>query len=119
ISAPSAAERSTQTRLEAEVDRLEAQLARESAEFRATSAPVTLASVAAALPEHSLLVEIVSYRPINPAEASDQGFQPARYVAYVLDHRSEIRWVELGPAATIDAAVTELRKALASKSPEV
>ena len=61
-------------------------------------------------------MEIVAYRPVD-FKAVAKGFQPAHYLAYVLDHHGDVRWVELGPAAAIDAAVTALRRALAAKSP--
>lgn len=108
-------QRAQQASLEAEVQRLEASLGSRSAEYRATTAPVTIESVAAAIPDGAALVEIAAYRPVD-LKAVAKGFQPARYRAYVLDHRGDVRSVDLGAAAAIDGAVTTLRKALAAKS---
>lgn len=108
-------QRTPQASLEAEVQRLEASLGSRSAEYRATTAPVTIESVAAAIPDGAALVEIAAYRPVD-LKAETKGFQPARYRAYVLDHRGDVRSVDLGAAAAIDGAVTTLRKALATKS---
>ncbi len=112
---PSPEQRAKQTALEGEVQRLEASLSSRSAEYRAATAPVTIESVAAAIPDGAALVEIVAYRPVD-FKAEAKGFQPAHYRAYVLDHRADVRSVDLGAAAAIDASVTALRKALASKS---
>lgn len=104
------------------VRRLEAALSSRSAEFRAQSQPVSVGAVQAALPEASALVELVSYRPLDPRGLSmphdPAGLRrsgPARYAAYVLlAGRGPVTWVDLGPAALIDADAARLREALAS-----
>jgi MYXO-CTERM domain-containing protein len=108
-------QRAQQAALEAEVQRLEASLSARSAEYRVTTAPVTIESVAAAIPDGAALVEIVAYRPVD-FKAESRGFQAPRYRAYVLDHRGDVRSVDLGAATAIDGSVTALRKALAAKS---
>ena len=110
-----AEQRAQQAALEAEVQRLEASLGARSAEYRVATAPVTIESVAAAIPDGAALVEIVAYRPVD-LKAAAKGFQPAHYRAYVLDHRGDVRSIDLGAAAAIDGSVTALRKALAAKS---
>jgi CHAT domain-containing protein len=102
-------------RLEAEAERLEAQVGARSAEFRVETEPVTLAGVQAALPAGAALVEIVSYRPYNPAgKTFKDRFGAPRYVAYVLKPQGEPSFVDLGEAASIDREVSQLRVALSS-----
>ncbi|MFN2511242.1 MAG: tetratricopeptide repeat protein [Pyrinomonadaceae bacterium] len=108
-------------KLEAEVQRLEAAVSARSAEFRAQSQPVTIDSVREAMPLDTALVEIASYRSFN-AQAKNrlERYGPSRYAAYVLRRGSEAgvveqpKWVDLGDAATINADVAALRKALIS-----
>ncbi|HJQ27102.1 MAG TPA: CHAT domain-containing tetratricopeptide repeat protein [Blastocatellia bacterium] len=100
-------------RLEAEVERLEAEVSARSAEFRAQAQPVTIEAVQAALPEDAALIEFVSFRPFDPKyKKRDDQFGARRYVAYVLRHQGEPKWVDLGEAQAIDEAVTALRRAL-------
>ena len=108
-------QRARQAALEADVQRLDASVSARSAEYRAVAAPVSIASVAAAIPDGAALVEIAAYRPVDFKSVA-RGFQPARYRAYVLDHAGNVRWVDLGAAAAIDGAVTALRRALAARS---
>jgi CHAT domain-containing protein/lipopolysaccharide biosynthesis regulator YciM len=100
-------------RLEEQVEKLEGEISRRSAEFRAQTQTVTLEAVQAAIPSKVALVEFVLYRPINleSAKKEDQ-FGKARYVAYLLRGKAEPQWAELGEANAIDNAVDELRKAL-------
>jgi CHAT domain-containing protein len=88
----------------ARVEALEAALGTASLEFRAQSAPITVAKVQAALPRGAMLVEFVRYRSFAQGRA-EQRSQPERYVAYLLAPQGPPRWVALGDAAPIDAAV--------------
>jgi CHAT domain-containing protein/Tfp pilus assembly protein PilF len=100
-------------RLEAEVERLESAVSARSAEFRAQAQPVTIQAVQAALPKDAALVEFVSFRPFDPKyKKREDQFGARRYVAYVLRHHGEPKWVDLGEAQAIDEAVTALRQAL-------
>jgi tetratricopeptide (TPR) repeat protein len=105
-----------QTRLRAlneQREKLEAQISRSSAEFRAQSQPVTLAAIQAAIPERAALVEFAVYRPYNPkfTKPADQ-FGAPRYAAYVLHHTGAERWVSLGDKQKLDNAIEKLRRAL-------
>jgi CHAT domain-containing protein/Tfp pilus assembly protein PilF len=94
-------------------EKLEAEISRRSAEFRAQTQTVTLAAVEAAIPEGAALVEFAAYRPFDPkAESNAEAYGEPRYVAYVLRPRGEVEWRELGPAKEIDARVDALRQAL-------
>jgi len=99
--------------LEEEKERLEAEISARSAEFRAQSQPVTLASVQAAIPRNAALVEFAVYRPYDPKAVSDgEAYGKPRYVAYVLRGQGEAQGLELGEAREIDARVDALRQAL-------
>jgi CHAT domain-containing protein len=99
--------------LEEEREKLEAEIGRGNAEFRALSRPVTLEAVRAAIPANAALVEFFAYRPANAkaAKASER-FGPPRYVAYVLRREGEPQWAELGEAKAIDEVIGNLRRAL-------
>jgi CHAT domain-containing protein len=99
--------------LERRVDELQTQVGRRSAQFAAETAPVTLDAVQAAVPDGARLVEFAAYRPYD-AGATTYG--AARYVAYVLGRDGAPAWADLGEAATVDAAVSELRKALRDRT---
>lgn len=99
--------------LEEQREKLEDQISRRSAEFRAQSQPVTLAAVQAAIPARAALVEFAAYRPYNVRYTRQQEeMEPAHYLAYVVRRQGEPRWVELGPKQAIDDAIDKLRRAL-------
>jgi CHAT domain-containing protein/Tfp pilus assembly protein PilF len=99
--------------LEERKEQLESQIGRRSAEFRATSAPVTLEAVQAAMPANAALIEIAAYRPFDPAiDSVAAAFGKLRYAAYVVRRTGPPSGVDLGDAETIDKAVAALRGAL-------
>ncbi|MFL6211391.1 MAG: CHAT domain-containing tetratricopeptide repeat protein [Pyrinomonadaceae bacterium] len=110
---PAADRQAASTKLEAELERLEAQVSARSAEFSTQAHDVTLAPVQAALPPGAALVELVAYRPFNAktAKRDDRLGQP-RYAAYVLKREGAPTSVDLGAAADIERAVTAFRAAL-------
>lgn len=74
-----------------------------------------------AVPEGATLVELVRYRPWDIAALERRNRDrvgAASYAAYVMD-RERIAWVELGPAAPIDAAAEALRASIEARDPEV
>ena len=94
-------------------EQLESQIGRRSAAFRATSAPVTLEAVQAAIPANAALIEFAAYRPFDPAiESVGAAFGKLRYAAYVVHRTGPPSGVDLGDAETIDKAVEALRGAL-------
>jgi len=97
-------------------EKLEDQISRSSAEFRAQSQPVTQAAIQAAIPERAALVEFTAYRPYNPkfTKPADQ-FGAPRYAAYVLQRTGAERWVNLGDKRVIDNAIEKLRQALRNR----
>ena len=104
--------RSEILKLEGEEERLEANISRQSAEFRAVAQPITLDAVRQAIPPDTALVELFVYHPFI-TKAAERPFSMPRYVAYILRHDESVpRWVELGEAARIDSQVKDLRAAL-------
>jgi CHAT domain-containing protein/Tfp pilus assembly protein PilF len=101
--------------LEEEKEALEAEISRRSAEFRANSQPITLASIQAAIPTNAVLLEFASYQPYDvKAARNDKEYGAPRYVAYLLRREGESKWRELGDAKTIDAAIAAFRAALSN-----
>lgn len=111
----SAAERRDRvTQLENEIERLQGDIGRRSAEFRARSQAVSLDAVSASIPANAALIEIFAYRPYNAkGKALSEYYGKARYVAYVLKSRSDVpQFVDLGDVAQINAQVKLWRAAL-------
>ena len=99
--------------LEAQVERLEAEISRTSDEFRAQAQPITLSAIQSAIPANAALIELYVYRPFNARYTKpDERFGTPRYVAYILPSEGAIQWVDLGEAAVIDRAVEAWRTAL-------
>ncbi|MBI1762730.1 MAG: tetratricopeptide repeat protein [Acidobacteria bacterium] len=96
-----------------EADNLEANLNSRSAELRAQAQPVTIEAIQAALPAEAALIEFATYRAYD-AKTKKNG--PLHYVTYALAAQGQPRWVELGEAKPIDAAVERLRQALRDKN---
>jgi CHAT domain-containing protein len=108
--------------LERSIRELEQVLASRSSEIRAQGAPVTIATVPAALPADGALVELLAVQPppITRSAASGPPDPAARrYVAYVLPAKGPPGFADLGPQADVDAAVARLRAALAAKRADV
>ncbi|MCI0614345.1 CHAT domain-containing protein [bacterium] len=100
-------------KLEKEKEQLEAEISRRSAEFRAHSQPVTIASIQAAIPTNAALIEFAIYRPFDPkAENNSEAYKQPRYIAYVLRHEGEVLWQDLGDEKGIDDAIESFREAL-------
>ncbi len=92
---------------------LEAEISRRSAEFRANSRAVTIESVRAAVPENAALLEFVAYKRLLPKGITPkERYGEARYVVYIIRHRGDVQWKELGEAKAIDDAIDRLRRAL-------
>ena len=93
---------------------LEVEIGHRSTGFYQSSAGVTLNAVKASLPDDATLIEYATYRPYYPDQPSDSAheFGYARYIAYVITRKGDVRWKDLGSARDIDAAVNALRGAL-------
>jgi CHAT domain-containing protein len=99
-----AAHRDAIAKIRVDVDKLEAELSLASDEFRTQVAPVSIAVVQAALPANAALVEFARYHRFDPRQGA-KPWQEERYVAYLLTRQGPPRWVALGEAAPIDAAI--------------
>ncbi|MGF1602811.1 MAG: CHAT domain-containing protein, partial [Thermosynechococcaceae cyanobacterium] len=112
--------RATLNDLKTQEDDLETQLARKSADFRAETQPVTLATVQQQIPEGAALVELVKYQPFNAkAIQQEPQWQAPRYAAYLLYADGNLQWTDLGEAAPIDQTVAQFRQALQSKTSNI
>lgn len=105
-------------RLIAEQERLEDDISRRSAEFRAVRQPVTLERVQAAIPTDAALVELFVYEPFNAkAKRMEHRYGQAQYVAYVVHRNQSVpQFVDLGDARAIDTSAAHFRNVL--KSPK-
>jgi CHAT domain-containing protein/tetratricopeptide (TPR) repeat protein len=111
------ARRETLAKIGEQADRLEAQIADRSAEFRREIQPVTIDRVKRAIPPGAVLVEIVRYRPYDARSAWTARFAAApRYAAYALRRDTEVSYADLGEAATIDELVRRFNVALADRN---
>lgn len=90
--------------LDTEANQLESALARRSAAFRVETEPVSLAAVQAQIPANSVLVEYVRYRPYD-ANNLNNPWEDPHYAAYILLPSGDLRWADLGDAATIDGQI--------------
>jgi CHAT domain-containing protein/Tfp pilus assembly protein PilF len=99
--------------LKEEREKLETEISRHSAEFRAGSQPVTIEAVRAALPENAVLLEFVDYKKFLPQGiTAKNSYGEPRYVVYVVQPRGDVQWKELGDAKALDGAIDKLRQAL-------
>jgi len=98
--------------LEARAEVLQNQLARASAVFRTATQPVTLEAVQQRIPVDGALVELVRYEPFDAAASWQERWGAPRYAAYVLLPSGDIRSVDLGDAAALDAQVFTFLDAL-------
>lgn len=106
------------TALETEIEKLQGDISRRSAEFRVRTQPVTLDAVRKAIPTDAALVEIYAYQPYDAnAKSIYERFGKARYVAYVLKPQSDTpQFVDLGDAVEIDADLKLWREALLNEN---
>jgi CHAT domain-containing protein/Tfp pilus assembly protein PilF len=109
------AQRTAIEALRSRIDELEASLGAASDEFRTQTVPVTIAAVQAQIPADAALVELMRYQRFDPRQS--QPWQEERYVAYLLTRQGPARWVALGEAKPIDAAVDAVLAAMDDRIP--
>jgi CHAT domain-containing protein/tetratricopeptide (TPR) repeat protein len=83
--------------LKQRIDTLEAGLSRDLPQFASVIRPATLEDIRSRLQPDELLIEFVAY--------ADHG---RRYGAFALGRTGELRWVDLGPASSMDRAAQDL-----------
>ncbi len=98
--------------LKAEIERLEGELSRRSAQFRVSSQPVTIEAVQKLIPTDAALVELVFYQPYQPKVGGKEQPEKPRYGAYILRSQGEPQWLDVGEAKAIDKVVQEFRTAV-------
>jgi CHAT domain-containing protein len=101
-------------RLETQVRKLEAQVRARSAVFRAKEQPIEIVNIRRAIPADAALVELVSYKRIDPKSTDYLPKSGDRYGAYVVKRRGKIAFYDLGPTRRIDKLVDALRTELSS-----
>jgi len=101
--------------LEDRIQKLEVQVSKKSAAYRAVTQPIDLAPVQKMIPADARLIEMVNYQPIDPKApySLKPAYPPRRYAAYVAAGKGDPTLVDLGDAAAIDKAVEKFRKAVA------
>ncbi|HJY84662.1 MAG TPA: CHAT domain-containing protein, partial [Candidatus Binatia bacterium] len=99
--------------VEAQAQQLEAQISARSAAFHAQSRLVTIGDVQQHIPTGAALLEFVLYKPFHlEAQSPADRWGAPHYAAYVLRRDGDPVWVDLGGAASIDLAITQVRRAL-------
>ena len=122
--------------LEDNIEDLEDQISRASADFKDATPSVTVSDIQALLPGDSALVEIVLYQPLidtsiedlsggrdvqtdstyNPYNAASfsqlSRFGAPRYAAYILKDSGVVQSVDLGSADTINASISSFKDSL-------
>jgi CHAT domain-containing protein/tetratricopeptide (TPR) repeat protein len=96
--------------LSADKERLEAELARQSAAFREARAPVTLEEIQAALSEGAVLVDFLEYTHwLRPEENKGPRTSPRQLAAFVVRPTGPVRLVGLGEVQSIEEAIDRWR----------
>ncbi|HMW02784.1 MAG TPA: DUF2225 domain-containing protein, partial [Acidobacteriota bacterium] len=93
--------------LEAQKEKLEAQISAKSAEYQVQATPITLQNIQRQIPADGVLVEFAFYRPYDPATRKPGA---SRCAVYTLDHLGDIKWADLGDATPIEQAVSAFRR---------
>lgn len=112
--------KSEMNRLEDGVQELESKVSARSAAFRSVSQAVSIEGVQSKIPVGAVLLEIVSYRPVDLKSKLTERFGAPHYAAYVLKQDGDPTWADLGVTSAIDAEIKDLRIALSDpKSSDV
>ncbi len=101
--------------LDAQIQTLEDQLSRRSAEFRTQTQPITLEAIQRLIPADTALMEFVVYKPFDPKAPAGKGFGKPRYAAYILQSQGDPQGIDLGEADKIDKAIEDFRTNLQDK----
>lgn len=78
---------------------------------------INLGAVQSQIPADAALIEFALYQPLRKPDAKNKmPHAPPRYIAYVLRQKGEVKFQDLGEAATIDAALDAFRRALRERT---
>jgi CHAT domain-containing protein len=102
-------------RLDEEARRLESELRKSSAAYRAGAPEVSVEAIHKAIPADAALIEIVRYRPFQPTAVQERLLSDRyRFAAYVLRPGVAPQAIPLGEAEPIDRSIMAWREALAN-----
>lgn len=98
-----------------EKEALEAELSRQSADYRATVQAVTLDDLLAALPQDAVLIDYLEFkRSTPPQEKGNKTTFERQLIAFVVRHSDQpeqrVQLIALGPAAPVSKAIDEWRE---------
>lgn len=96
-----------------EREKLEDEISRRVAGFFPKSKPVTLPLIQSAIPNDFVLLEFAAYSP-DSSLVDNPSFDKQRYIVYVLQNQSEIKWKDLGQIKQIDDLIDSFRQALSN-----
>ncbi|MFT3698367.1 MAG: CHAT domain-containing protein [Kofleriaceae bacterium] len=102
--------------LEDQIQKLEIEVGKKSAQYRAAVQSIDLAPIQKLIPKDTKLVELVNFQPNDPKAGYQMGkaLPPRRFAAFVLGQKGDPIVVDLGPASAIDDAVEKFRKAVSN-----
>lgn len=95
--------------LDGDLDRLDVQLSRRNARYKVENRTFDIGAIREAMPSGTALIEYARYSPVDPGTRK---VLSERYLAYVLLKNGDMKWVDLGNAVRIDAAVRSFRAAV-------
>jgi CHAT domain-containing protein/tetratricopeptide (TPR) repeat protein len=99
--------------LDRETQTIESRLSQQAAAVRAASSTLMLSDVTSRVPDDSILVEFVQYRPFDLHVIGNAGrFKAPRYMALILRRGAPPSWIDLGDTDQIDKAIAAWRIAL-------
>jgi CHAT domain-containing protein len=101
-------------KLATEIERLQAEISRRSAEFQLSVQPITLDAVQQALPAGHALVEVFSYVPGEWKTIKEDWPNSPRYIAYVVKDKGPIEFVEVGFTDSIDRVAKQFLNAISN-----
>jgi CHAT domain-containing protein len=107
-------QRKATSSLRSEIEGLEQAISTRSAEFRAASRKTTFEAIQKALPDNTVLIEFVSYRPFSVRNARGEAFGAPRYAAYAVRSSGIVASADLGDAGLIERDVQRFRAALSN-----
>jgi CHAT domain-containing protein len=102
-----------QKELAEEIDKLESKISEHISEFRSQAQKITLENIQQSIPNDSVLIEFATYCPYDFQSRKFSDSQ--NYVAYILNNKGDIKFVDLGDVSKIDKLVNELRLNLRDK----
>ena len=91
--------------LQQEIEHLENDLARRSTDFQVETESIEIDAIQILIPDDAILMEFVSYEPIDLTTTPKEQRGNPRYAAYLLFPDGRIETIDLGDAAEIDAAI--------------